>query len=105
MARYFQLDWQTVKAVEKAHLKRKYQTIPLVDVTVLGIDECYVGRGNEKKAFHGNPRSIPLCAILILHSLCLNCWRRLPGYCELVSCSYWRGMCSFIGTMYRKGGK
>lgn len=48
VARYFQLDWKTVKAVEKAHLKRKYRTIRLVDVAVLGIDEIYVGHKKYK---------------------------------------------------------
>ena len=48
VARYFQLDWKTVKAVEKTYLKRKYRTIPLADVTVLGVDEIYVGHKKYK---------------------------------------------------------
>ena len=48
VARYFQLDWKTVKAVEKAHLKRKYRTIHLAKVRVLGIDEIYVGHKKYK---------------------------------------------------------
>ena len=48
VARYFQLDWKMVKAVEKTYLKRKYRRIPLAHVTVLGIDEIYVGHKKYK---------------------------------------------------------
>ena len=43
VARYFQLDWKTVKQAEKQALQKRYKTIRLKDVTAIGIDEIYVG--------------------------------------------------------------
>jgi transposase len=43
LARHFGLHWETVKQIEKAHLARKYRTIRLRDVKVIGIDEIHVG--------------------------------------------------------------
>ncbi len=43
VARFTGLHWETVKNIEKAHLKRKYRRIRLKDVHVLGIDEVYLG--------------------------------------------------------------
>jgi transposase len=44
VARFTGLHWETVKNIEKDHLKRKYRRIRLKDTTVLGIDEVYLGR-------------------------------------------------------------
>lgn len=43
VARFTGLHWETVKNIEKEHLKRKYKRIRLKDTTVLGIDEVYLG--------------------------------------------------------------
>ena len=44
IANYFGLHWTTVKDIEKQHLKKKYKTVSLVGVRVIGIDEIYVGK-------------------------------------------------------------
>lgn len=43
-AKYMGLHWNTVKDIEKEYLKKKYSTIPLREVTAIGIDEVYVGK-------------------------------------------------------------
>lgn len=48
IAKYFDLDWKTVKNAEKDHLKRKYRRIRLCDVTTIGIDEIYIGHKRYK---------------------------------------------------------
>ena len=45
---YFGLDWKTVKNAEKEHLRRKYRTIDLREVTTIGIDEIHIGRRRYK---------------------------------------------------------
>ena len=42
LANYFDLNWSTVKDIEKRHLKKKYKRIRLKDVKYIGIDEVYV---------------------------------------------------------------
>jgi len=44
VSKYMGLHWNTVKDIEKEHLKKKYSSIPLHDVTAIGIDEVYVGK-------------------------------------------------------------
>jgi transposase len=48
IASYFGVDWKTVKDAEKEHLRRKYRTIDLHDVTTIGIDEIHIGRRRYK---------------------------------------------------------
>ena len=48
ISQYFRLDWKTVKDAEKRCLQRRYRTIPLKDVRVIGIDEIYVGHKKYK---------------------------------------------------------
>jgi len=49
IAEYFQLDWRTVKECEKRHLKKKFKTINLKNVSVIGMDEIYIkSQGKEK---------------------------------------------------------
>jgi len=49
IADYFQLDWRTVKECEKKYLQKKFRTIPLKDVEVIGLDEIYIkSQGKEK---------------------------------------------------------
>lgn len=47
-AEFFGLDWRTVKDIEKRHLKTKFKRIRLRDVTIIGIDEIYVGKKKYK---------------------------------------------------------
>lgn len=48
VASYFKLDWKTAKEAEKRHLQRKYRTIRLADVQIIGIDEIHIGRSRYK---------------------------------------------------------
>ena len=43
LADYFDLHWNTIKNIEKRHLKTKYKRIKLKNVNYIGIDEVYVG--------------------------------------------------------------
>ena len=43
VAKFTGLNWETVKNIEKAWLKKKYRRILLKDVTYLGIDEVHLG--------------------------------------------------------------
>lgn len=43
ISEYFDLHWNTVKDIEKRHLKTKYARVRLKDVKYIGIDEVYVG--------------------------------------------------------------
>ena len=52
IANYFGLHWTTVKDIEKQHLKKKYKTVSLVGVRVIGIDEIYVGKNGARPARH-----------------------------------------------------
>lgn len=45
VAEFFGLHWGTVKDIEKKHLEKKYRTIRLKDVEVIGIDEFHTGDG------------------------------------------------------------
>jgi transposase len=47
LAKHFQIDWRTVKEVEKRHLARKYAKISMKDVRYIGIDEICVGHGHD----------------------------------------------------------
>lgn len=44
VARFTGLHWDTVKDIEKAWLEKKYKKIRLKDVSILGIDEVYLGK-------------------------------------------------------------
>lgn len=44
VARFTGLHWDTVKDIEKAWLEKKYKRIRLKDVSILGIDEVYLGK-------------------------------------------------------------
>jgi len=43
-ARFTGLHWETVKNIEKAWLEKKYERIRLGQVSILGIDEVYLGK-------------------------------------------------------------
>jgi transposase len=44
VARLYGLTWESVKNAEKRALEAKYRTVPLKDVTIIGVDELYVFR-------------------------------------------------------------
>lgn len=48
VARYYNVDWKTVKNAEKDKLRSKYQHVPLGQVRIIGIDEIYVGHRRFK---------------------------------------------------------
>jgi transposase len=48
LANYFHLDWRCVKNVEKKALERKYASVPLKNVKVIGVDEIHVGKSGYK---------------------------------------------------------
>jgi transposase len=48
VAKHFDLDWRTVKEVEKRHLETKYQHIRLADVETVGVDEIFIGKMKYK---------------------------------------------------------
>ena len=43
IAKYYGLDWDTVKNLEKDWLTRKYRRIRMSDVRIIGINEIHVG--------------------------------------------------------------
>ncbi len=47
VAEYFRLDWDTVKAIDKAYLERTIGEPDLSDVTVLAIDEFAIQKGHR----------------------------------------------------------
>lgn len=48
VAKFFGLDWRTVKEIEKKYLGRKFRRIRLRDITIIGIDEIHVGKPGYK---------------------------------------------------------
>jgi transposase len=48
LAQWLNLDWRTVKEIEKRSLARKYRRIRLRDVRVIGVDEVNVGANRYK---------------------------------------------------------
>ena len=44
ISEYFNLQWNTVKEIEKKHLKQKYKYIKLKNVQYIGIDEIHIGQ-------------------------------------------------------------
>ena len=48
LSQYFEIDWRTVKDIEKNMLLKKYAHISLSDVRILGVDEIYVGKKKFK---------------------------------------------------------
>lgn len=50
-AKYFKLDWHTVKAIEKEYLKNKFDNLSFKNVKFIGIDEPHVGSGKGSEQF------------------------------------------------------
>lgn len=44
ISKYLNLQWNTVKEIEKTHLKKKYKHIKLKNVQYIGIDEIHIGK-------------------------------------------------------------
>lgn len=51
IANFYDLHWDTVKDIEKTHLKEKYKTVSLSDVKAIGIDEIFMGKTIGEKGF------------------------------------------------------
>jgi transposase len=51
LANYFNINWHTVKAVEKSHLRKKYKKISLANLIAIGIDEVYMGKKLGDKGY------------------------------------------------------
>lgn len=47
VARYFGLDWKTVKRIDRAHLERTLGPIDLTGVRVIGMDEVAIQKGHR----------------------------------------------------------
>ena len=50
-AKYFKLDWHTVKEIEKQYLKNKFDNLSFKNVKFIGIDETHVGLGKGSEQF------------------------------------------------------
>jgi len=48
ISNYFNVDWRTVKNIEKKSLAKKYASVSLAGVRVIGVDEIYVGKKKYK---------------------------------------------------------
>lgn len=64
LARHFDLNWFTVKEIEKEHLKRKHRRVRLRDVSLLGIDEVHVGDRMGDKGYITVVRDLETGAVL-----------------------------------------
>lgn len=64
LARYFGLDWRTVKDCEKRHLKKKFRHIKLKHVRIIGIDEIFVTRKRDRDKFLTIVRDLETGAVL-----------------------------------------
>ena len=66
LSKYLGLHWDTVKNIEKKHLKRKYKTIRLTDVKAIGIDEVYMGKQTGNKGYLTIVRDLGSGAVLFV---------------------------------------
>lgn len=48
ISKHYGIDWKTVKEAEKKHLAKKYATVDLKGVEVIGMDEIYIGHKRYK---------------------------------------------------------
>lgn len=49
ISKYYDVDWRTIKNLEKAYLEKKFARIPLSHVTTIGIDEIHVHKKADKE--------------------------------------------------------
>lgn len=47
VAEYFQLDWKTVKEIDKNYIRRQLEEIPLDNVRIIGMDEVAKTKGHQ----------------------------------------------------------
>jgi len=66
LAKYFNLHWDTVKNIEKKHLKKKYKHIRLKDVEAIGIDEVHMGEKIGEKGYLTIVRDLKSGAVLFV---------------------------------------
>ena len=64
VARHFDLHWDTVKDIEKAHLKKTFRHIRMRDVKFLGIDEIHIGKRMGDKGYITVVRDMQSGAVL-----------------------------------------
>ncbi|MBC8246269.1 MAG: ISL3 family transposase [Deltaproteobacteria bacterium] len=64
IAGHYDLHWDTVKNIEKSHLKEKYKTIAMADVKAIGIDEVFMGKTIGEKGYLTIVRDLHSGAVL-----------------------------------------
>ena len=47
VANHLHISWDTIKQIQKGHLKRRYKNIPLKRVRQIAIDEISIGKGHQ----------------------------------------------------------
>jgi len=47
IANHLRISWGTIKQIQKAHLTKRYRSIPLKKVTRIAIDEISIGKGHQ----------------------------------------------------------
>lgn len=47
IANHLRISWDTVKEIQKAHLKRRYKRIKLKNIKRIAIDEISIGKGHQ----------------------------------------------------------
>ncbi|MCP3924726.1 MAG: ISL3 family transposase [Desulfobacterales bacterium] len=47
IANHLCISWDTIKQIQKMHLKKRYQSIPLKQVKKIAIDEISIGKGHQ----------------------------------------------------------
>ena len=63
-AKTFQLDWHTVKDLEKRYLKNKFTCLSFQNIKFIGIDETYVGNGKGSDQFLTIVRDLETKAVI-----------------------------------------
>lgn len=66
VAGHFDVDWGSVKDVEKKYLNKKFEHIPLRHVTAIGIDEVFLGPTIGKKGYLTIVRDMHSGAVLFV---------------------------------------
>jgi len=47
IANHLRISWNTIKQIQKTHLKKRYRSIPLKNVDRIAIDEISIGKGHQ----------------------------------------------------------
>ena len=63
-AKTFQLDWHTVKDLEKRYLKNKFSNLSFDNIRFIGIDETHVGHGKGSDQFLTIVRDLETKAVI-----------------------------------------